>query len=194
MSRTFAEFSEFSEFDKSLKHELVQFKVPVSRMCLAGAAVASWFVTQEVIGLNTAFCKFCRFCRFCGIHLGKTPLSILSTSLPMRRSHGHITFGHFCLILVWRMVTGITGYIGFVLMTLKFSCSQVSDSWLCFVIRTLCSLRFHYQSLAFVTTHLAKGAKVMHHGIGHMVTQGVNTSQPPLTPMDRTTPQTGTTP
>ena len=29
-----------------------QFKDPVSHMCLAGAVVASWFVTQEVTGLS----------------------------------------------------------------------------------------------------------------------------------------------
>ena len=26
-------------------------------MCCAGAVVASWFVTQEVVGPNTAFCR-----------------------------------------------------------------------------------------------------------------------------------------
>ena len=35
---------EFSESDKSLKHELV------SHMCLAGAVVASWSLTQELAG------------------------------------------------------------------------------------------------------------------------------------------------
>ena len=30
----------------------VQFKDPVSRMCLAGAVAASWPLTQEVAGLN----------------------------------------------------------------------------------------------------------------------------------------------
>ena len=54
-----------------------QFKDPVSHMCLAGALVACWFVTQEVGGSNThffakIFFKFCRFCRFYRIHLGKT--------------------------------------------------------------------------------------------------------------------------
>ena len=29
-----------------------QFKDPVSHMCLAGAVLASWSVTQEVAGLN----------------------------------------------------------------------------------------------------------------------------------------------
>ena len=32
-----------------------QFKNPVPHMCLAGAVVACWFVTQEVAGLNTHF-------------------------------------------------------------------------------------------------------------------------------------------
>ena len=32
-----------------------QFKYPVSHMCLAGAVVACWFVTQEVAGSNTHF-------------------------------------------------------------------------------------------------------------------------------------------
>ena len=44
------EFSEFRECNNSLKHELAQFKDPVSDMCLAGAAVASWSLTQEVAG------------------------------------------------------------------------------------------------------------------------------------------------
>ena len=29
-----------------------QFKDPVSHMCLAGAVVASWSLTQEVVGSN----------------------------------------------------------------------------------------------------------------------------------------------
>ena len=41
------EFNEFSESDKSLKHELRQFKDPVSHMCLAGAVLASRSLTQE---------------------------------------------------------------------------------------------------------------------------------------------------
>ena len=32
-----------------------QFKDPVSHMCLAGAVVARWLVTQEVVGSNTHF-------------------------------------------------------------------------------------------------------------------------------------------
>ena len=53
--RTFIEFSKFCEFresDKSVKHELAQFKYPASHMCLAGAVVASWSLTQEVAGLS----------------------------------------------------------------------------------------------------------------------------------------------
>ena len=49
-SRTFAEFSDFRETDKSLKHELDQFKDPVSHMCLAGTVVAPWSLAQEVAG------------------------------------------------------------------------------------------------------------------------------------------------
>ena len=49
-----------------------QFKDPVSHMCLAGAVVACWFMTQEVSGSNThffakIFFKFYRFCRFYSI-------------------------------------------------------------------------------------------------------------------------------
>ena len=51
-SRTFAEFSDFRETDKSLKHELDQFKDPVSHMCLAGTVVAPWSLAQEVAGLS----------------------------------------------------------------------------------------------------------------------------------------------
>ena len=53
LSRTFKEFSESSDFresDKSLKHELGSIKDTVSFMCLAGTMVASWSLTQEVIG------------------------------------------------------------------------------------------------------------------------------------------------
>ena len=35
------EFTEFRESNKSLKHELAQFKDPVSHMCFAGTVVAS---------------------------------------------------------------------------------------------------------------------------------------------------------
>ena len=41
-------FSEFSESDKLQKHELGQFRDPVSHMCLAGTVVASSSLTQEV--------------------------------------------------------------------------------------------------------------------------------------------------
>ena len=46
------EFTKFGECDKSLKHvrHRAQFKDPVSRMCLAGAVVTCWSLTQEVAG------------------------------------------------------------------------------------------------------------------------------------------------
>ena len=46
----FTEFSKFRESDKSLKHELAQFKDPVFHMCLAGAVVTSGSLTEEVAG------------------------------------------------------------------------------------------------------------------------------------------------
>ena len=48
------EFSDFSESDKSLKDDLasIQFKDPVSYMCLNGGVVASWSLTQVMAGLN----------------------------------------------------------------------------------------------------------------------------------------------
>ena len=52
-SRAFIELSEFSKFRQSENHwnmNWAQFKAPVSHMCLAGAVVASWFLTQEVAG------------------------------------------------------------------------------------------------------------------------------------------------
>ena len=52
MEQEFTEFSEFTESDKSLKDKLVQFKDPVSHMCLAGAVVASLSLTQEVAHLT----------------------------------------------------------------------------------------------------------------------------------------------
>ena len=42
------EFTEFRESDKLLKHKLDKFKDNVSNMCLVGAVVAFWFLTQEV--------------------------------------------------------------------------------------------------------------------------------------------------
>ena len=45
MEKEFREFSKFRESDKSLN---MHFKDPVSHMCLAGAVVASWSLTQEV--------------------------------------------------------------------------------------------------------------------------------------------------
>ena len=50
MEQEFTEFGKFRESDKSLKHDWVQFKDPVSHMCLAGTLVASWSLTQEVVG------------------------------------------------------------------------------------------------------------------------------------------------
>ena len=47
------EFREFREFRESENHwsmNWTQFKDPVSHMCLAGAVVASWSLTQEVAG------------------------------------------------------------------------------------------------------------------------------------------------
>ena len=53
MDQKFSEFSEFRESDKTLKHELVQFKDPVSHMCRSGAVVASWSLTQEGAGSHS---------------------------------------------------------------------------------------------------------------------------------------------
>ena len=55
VKQKFSEFNEFRESDKSLKHELGSIKDPVSYMCLAGAVVASWSLTQEVAGLINIF-------------------------------------------------------------------------------------------------------------------------------------------
>ena len=46
MGQEFTEFTEFRESDKSLKHEL-------GSMCLAGAVVASWSVTQGMAGSSS---------------------------------------------------------------------------------------------------------------------------------------------
>ena len=43
-------FGEFCESYKSLKHDLGSFKDPVCYMCLIGAVIASWSLTQEVTG------------------------------------------------------------------------------------------------------------------------------------------------
>ena len=48
MEQECSEFSEFTESNKSLE----QFVHYVSHMCFAGTVVASWFLTQEVAGLN----------------------------------------------------------------------------------------------------------------------------------------------
>ena len=51
----FSEFSEFKESNKTLKHNLAQFKDPVFHMCLAGIMVASQSLTQELVGLSPLF-------------------------------------------------------------------------------------------------------------------------------------------
>ena len=50
--REFSEFGKLRESNESLRHELGQFKDPVSDMCLAGAMVAFWSLTQDVAGSN----------------------------------------------------------------------------------------------------------------------------------------------
>ena len=51
----------------NLINHWAQFKDPVSHMCLAGAVVASWSLTQEVACSNNVFKMFS--------HLGKTQMS-----------------------------------------------------------------------------------------------------------------------
>ena len=52
-----------------------QFKVPVSRMCLADAVVASWSLTQQVVGSNLfTIMKYITLQKNQGKHLGKTPM------------------------------------------------------------------------------------------------------------------------
>ena len=50
-----------------------QFKDPISHMCLAGAVVASWSLTQEMAGSNPFTVMTNIFTEF--KHLGKTRLS-----------------------------------------------------------------------------------------------------------------------
>ena len=55
-----------------------QFKDPVSHMCLVGAVVACWFLTQEVAGsspFNVIIYFVTEFSEFSEKHLGKTPLT-----------------------------------------------------------------------------------------------------------------------
>ena len=47
----------FREFEKSLKHELDQFKGPFCCQCLGGCVVTSWSLAQQVVGSNNFFCK-----------------------------------------------------------------------------------------------------------------------------------------
>ena len=54
-------FSEFMESDKSLKHD---FKDTVPHMCLAGAVVSSWSLTQEVLARDAFCCNFVDFSKF----------------------------------------------------------------------------------------------------------------------------------
>ena len=63
----------------SLNRTGFQFKGPHCYPCLHGAVLACWFITQEVGGLNTPFCRinFYRFCRSFGIHLGKTRIIMI---------------------------------------------------------------------------------------------------------------------
>ena len=73
-------FPKWSEFRKTDSHRIsnwVQFKVPVSHMCLAGSVVACWSPTQEVVGWQ-GFEPFYRNDKYLSLnsvkHLGKTPL------------------------------------------------------------------------------------------------------------------------
>ena len=70
----------------------VQFKDPHCYLCLHGTVEACWFITQDLGGSNTPFCKnnFYRFCRFFGVNLGKTPIPSFDI-LPL-------THGHFLLV------------------------------------------------------------------------------------------------
>ena len=65
-----------------------QFKDLHCYLCLHGALLAWWFITQEVGGSNTPLCKnnFYRFCRFFRINLGKTRIIHTSTDrqLPLK--------------------------------------------------------------------------------------------------------------
>ena len=51
-----------------------KFKDPISHMCLAGAVVACWSLTQEVAGLSP-FNVIIFFTEFSEKHLGKTPMT-----------------------------------------------------------------------------------------------------------------------
>ena len=57
MNQNFSEFSEFSESDKSLKEELGSIQRFSLLPCLAGAVIASQFLTYEVVGSNNLFEK-----------------------------------------------------------------------------------------------------------------------------------------
>ena len=52
-----------------------EFKDPVSHVCLAGAMVASWSLTQEVAGLNT-FTVMTIVTEFSENILAKTPIHL----------------------------------------------------------------------------------------------------------------------
>ena len=61
----------------------VQFKALVSHMCLVGAVIASWSLTQEmaewqVRALSVTIIFVPEFSEFSKKHLGKTPLSAMS--------------------------------------------------------------------------------------------------------------------
>ena len=77
--QNFSEFRAFRETDKSLTHELgsIERFSLLNNLCLHGAGVACWFITQEVRGSNTPFYKktFYRFYRFFKINLEKTRLT-----------------------------------------------------------------------------------------------------------------------
>ena len=53
MDEKFSEFREFGESDKCINW--AQFKDPLCCVCLAGALVAPWALTQEVAGSNNLF-------------------------------------------------------------------------------------------------------------------------------------------
>ena len=58
----------------------LEFKDPLCYLCLPGAEVECWFLTQEIVISNPPFAKiFFKFCRFFEVDLGKIRITPILT-------------------------------------------------------------------------------------------------------------------
>ena len=100
-----------------------EFKDCISHMCLAGAVVTCWVITQDVGRKRRRQKSFYRFCKFFTIHLGKCydrihapfPLFVLGVILLFLCTFLHLMFGY-----IYRLFPNVLNGIYFGLFNLSF--------------------------------------------------------------------------